>query len=389
VLATVSDRKFGVPSGCSSLIDHFDPHIVTAQDYYPFGMLSRVSLPGSGKSYRFGFNGKENDNDVKGGLGNQQDYGMRIYDGRIGKFLSVDPLTKSYPELTPYQFASNKLINSIDLDGLEGWELTSQNNKLKNYGKHLVLFNPVDNMIRREQYNPEVLMRDMYGTGVSGRKTNVQNNIASVKLQHDMALGEKIASGPGASIGYLTAGEKGASVGAAFDQALFAFSAVPGEGYLSKPNYKKMIGAKAKSSFEPDVIPKGRAIVYRTQGVIPPNASEHRIRFDKNRNITIEGDEMLYITINDKNHQVYFYDKRGGVDNNSYILSFQVPASLLEEIKANAVRQKEMTDNPGAPQISDLSKSGSAYGLPKEYIDKLRKQAIPGSGKIETPIKNF
>jgi RHS repeat-associated protein len=69
-------------------------------------------------SYRYGFNGKENDNEVKG-EGNQQDYGMRIYDPRLGRFLSVDPLTKSYPELTPYQFASNRPIDGIDLDGKE------------------------------------------------------------------------------------------------------------------------------------------------------------------------------------------------------------------------------------------------------------------------------
>jgi len=31
----------------------------------------------------------------------------------------VDPLTKKYPELTPYQFASNRPIDGIDLDGLE------------------------------------------------------------------------------------------------------------------------------------------------------------------------------------------------------------------------------------------------------------------------------
>ncbi len=46
--------------------------------------------------YRYGFNGKENDNEVKGS-GNQQDYGMRIYDPRVGRFLSVDPMTKNYP----------------------------------------------------------------------------------------------------------------------------------------------------------------------------------------------------------------------------------------------------------------------------------------------------
>ena len=72
----------------------------------------------STSQYRYGFNGKENDNDVKG-EGNQQDYGMRIYDSRLGRFLSVDPITNQYPELTPYQFASNRPIQGIDLDGLE------------------------------------------------------------------------------------------------------------------------------------------------------------------------------------------------------------------------------------------------------------------------------
>jgi RHS repeat-associated protein len=68
--------------------------------------------------YRYGFNGKENDNEVKG-EGDEQDYGMRIYDTRLGRFLSVDPLTKKYPELTPYQFASNSPTANIDIDGLE------------------------------------------------------------------------------------------------------------------------------------------------------------------------------------------------------------------------------------------------------------------------------
>ena len=53
------------------------------------------------------------------GSGNQQDYGLRIYDPRIGKFLSVDPLTASYPWYTPYQFAGNMPIKFIDLDGGE------------------------------------------------------------------------------------------------------------------------------------------------------------------------------------------------------------------------------------------------------------------------------
>ena len=117
VLATLSDKKIGHDSGADS-IDYNIADVVTANDYYPGGSLIPGRKFSSGNLYRYGFNGKENDNDVKG-EGNQQDYGMRIYDSRLVRFLSVDPLAPKYPELTPYQFASNTPIQAIDLDGLE------------------------------------------------------------------------------------------------------------------------------------------------------------------------------------------------------------------------------------------------------------------------------
>src|SRR5690606_3381462 len=95
----------------------FEPDVIAGNNYYAFGML----MPGRSfrsDEYRYGFNGMEKDDKVKG-IGNQYDYGFRIYDPRIGKFLSVDPLFKSYPWYTPYQFAGNKPVWAIDLDGLE------------------------------------------------------------------------------------------------------------------------------------------------------------------------------------------------------------------------------------------------------------------------------
>ena len=68
--------------------------------------------------YRFAFNGKEKDDETYG-EGDEYDYGMRMYDARVGRFLSVDPITKKFSELTPYQFASNTPIMAIDLDGEE------------------------------------------------------------------------------------------------------------------------------------------------------------------------------------------------------------------------------------------------------------------------------
>ena len=51
---------------------------------------------------------------------NWYDYGFRFYDPQIGRFPQLDPLTHSYPHLTPYQYASCDPITNIDVDGLEG-----------------------------------------------------------------------------------------------------------------------------------------------------------------------------------------------------------------------------------------------------------------------------
>jgi RHS repeat-associated protein len=67
--------------------------------------------------YRYGLNGKELDKETSSTT--TYDYGFRIYNPALGRFLSVDPLLRSYPWYTPYQFAGNKPIIAIDLDGLE------------------------------------------------------------------------------------------------------------------------------------------------------------------------------------------------------------------------------------------------------------------------------
>lgn len=123
VLATISDKKIPV-SGNGTWVDWYMADVVTANDYYPGGMV----MPGrkysaANAKYRYGFNGKENDNEVKGD-GKHVDYGWRVYDPRLVRFLSVDPLQADYPELTTYQFAGNTPIQAVDLDGREIYHFT-------------------------------------------------------------------------------------------------------------------------------------------------------------------------------------------------------------------------------------------------------------------------
>jgi RHS repeat-associated protein len=118
MMATVTDRKTGTDENSDGLIEYYNADVVSAQDYYPFGALMPGRRSGEDGKYRYGYNGKENDNEVKG-AGNQQDYGARVYDPRLGRFLSTDPLSKSFPWYSPYQFAGNMPIAAVDLDGEE------------------------------------------------------------------------------------------------------------------------------------------------------------------------------------------------------------------------------------------------------------------------------
>ena len=86
----------------------------TYPDYYPFGML--MPERNGGSSYRYSFNGKEGDDEVKGN-GNQIDFGARAYDSRLGRWFSLDALEKKYPYLSPYNFVANNPIVFIDIDG--------------------------------------------------------------------------------------------------------------------------------------------------------------------------------------------------------------------------------------------------------------------------------
>jgi RHS repeat-associated protein len=70
------------------------------------------------KDYRYGFQGQEKDNEIKG-EGNSLNYTFRMHDARVGRFLSLDPLAKQYPHNSPYAFSENRVIDGIDLEGAE------------------------------------------------------------------------------------------------------------------------------------------------------------------------------------------------------------------------------------------------------------------------------
>jgi RHS repeat-associated protein len=120
VLVTVSDKK--IPHVTGTLVDYYLADVVTANDYYPFGMgmVGRKYAQAS-SAYRFGFNGMEDDRDVKG-TGTQYETQHRIYDSRLGKWFTIDNLANLGAGLSPYQFSFDNPVAYSDPSGLWPWE---------------------------------------------------------------------------------------------------------------------------------------------------------------------------------------------------------------------------------------------------------------------------
>ena len=77
-------------------------------------------LPGrqyiSGQKYRYGYQSQEQDPEIWGGA---VSFKYRIEDPRLGRFFSTDPLEGHFPWNSPYAFSENRVIDGIELEGLE------------------------------------------------------------------------------------------------------------------------------------------------------------------------------------------------------------------------------------------------------------------------------
>jgi len=123
VRAVVTDKKF-----FNRVSNTFTADIVSEHAYWPFGMpLERPELvkPEEGEEYRYGFNGQEKDDEIKGS-GNHLSFGDYGYDTRLGRRWQIAPMTPKYPHLSPYATFNNSPIVVYDPDGYEGIVVSGQ-----------------------------------------------------------------------------------------------------------------------------------------------------------------------------------------------------------------------------------------------------------------------
>jgi len=101
--------------------------IIEENNYYPFGLkhkgYNELSTENpAGHKYKF----QEQERNEELGL-NWDSFKWRNYDYAIGRFMNIDPLAEQYSYQSPYNFAENKVIDHVELEGLEGLHHTLAN----------------------------------------------------------------------------------------------------------------------------------------------------------------------------------------------------------------------------------------------------------------------
>jgi len=112
VRAVLTDRKSDTDQDGT-----YDYELVQSSDYFPFGMeIKGLGFTKARDGYRFGFNGMEKEKEL--GEGNSYTTPFRQYDARIGRWLTMDPIT--HPWQGAYVAFNDNPIYYKDPSGLSG-----------------------------------------------------------------------------------------------------------------------------------------------------------------------------------------------------------------------------------------------------------------------------
>ncbi|HSH67848.1 MAG TPA: RHS repeat-associated core domain-containing protein [Bacteroidia bacterium] len=142
VLSVVSDMRSAHLNG--SVPDYYTAKVSSSADYYAFGspMQGRDFMS---DHYRYGFNGMEKDNEVKGN-GNSYTSDFRQYDSRLGRWLSLDPKMEKFPNVSPFVSFNDNPVYFIDPFGdqpsnKKNWEIHEGEVRMevaRQFGEHNV-----------------------------------------------------------------------------------------------------------------------------------------------------------------------------------------------------------------------------------------------------------
>ena len=168
VLVTITDKKKAVDTYADGDIDYYEADVISANDYYPGGMMMPGRKFAAGSGYRYGFNGQEKSTEIEPN-GNSYTAEFWQYDARIGRRWNVDP--KPTKGISPYSsFINNPNLfkdpfgDTTKFYGNDG-SFLYQNNKGKGMDLYVVATEQF-NSLSSKYKNKNTLTSELIKTGI-------------------------------------------------------------------------------------------------------------------------------------------------------------------------------------------------------------------------------
>jgi RHS repeat-associated protein len=191
VLATINDRRIPrdtkIPQ--DNIADYYDAVVLSAQDYYPFGMEmpGRTFVLAAGQGSRYGFNGKEKDPNEFGAL-THYDFSARVYNPALGRFLSTDRLSSVFSGWSPYNSAMNSPLYLYDPTGMapekcptcpqdDAWKDNREDDRNWTYDKNTNTANDEDALRSNTDVDYQKTLKDVV---VVGERKSLYQRIVDV-----------------------------------------------------------------------------------------------------------------------------------------------------------------------------------------------------------------
>ena len=165
--------------GSVRAITNQEGSVIEQNAYYPFGSRHTFGNTYAQTTNRFKFNGKEEQ--TAGNL-NYLDYGARMYDSNIGRWMMQDPLSEKYYAYSPYNYCVNNPVMFVDPEGEE--HRVSYNHRNRTITVYATYYTNIESIKSLTQaikfYNSRTNDKYTY----SGQEYSIIYNLSYVKVSN-------------------------------------------------------------------------------------------------------------------------------------------------------------------------------------------------------------